>query len=104
VNEGTCDSVPDILTPSTYNLPPMANASSPHEVMAGDVVQLDGGGNADPDGDTLSCSWSILSRPEGSMAFLVDPIVACPAFEADVESDTGLPYFSGRDFNSHDGI
>jgi hypothetical protein len=69
------------------NNPPIADAGRDRRVLIGTVVQLDGSGSRDPDGDTLSFSWEILSRPQGSAAALSDPASATPNFTADLEGE-----------------
>lgn len=52
------------------NVPPVANAGAAQKVLVGSTVTLDGGGSSDANGDALSYSWSILSRPASSNAML----------------------------------
>ncbi len=66
---------------------PVADAGADSLAHVGETVQLDGSGSADADGDMLSYSWSILSKPPGSAATISDPIAAAPTFVADVEGD-----------------
>ncbi len=48
------------------NEPPIADAGGPYNVREGGSVVLNGTGSSDPDGDTLSYSWTILRAPGGS--------------------------------------
>jgi hypothetical protein len=66
------------------NVPPVADAGEDQTVAAGDQVILDGSASADPDGDDLSFSWSLLSVPEGSLAEIASPAAAETTFIADV--------------------
>ena len=63
VNDGTVDSAPDVVSISTQNQRPVANAGPSQTVAAGAPVQLDGSGSSDPNGDALTFKWSLLSRP-----------------------------------------
>ena len=69
VNDGKVDSTADTVTISTENSAPIADAGKRRNVRVGDTVALDGSQSTDPDGDPLTYSWSLVSRPEtGSMA------------------------------------
>src|SRR5262249_38453289 len=48
------------------------------------IVYLDGSGSSDPDGDPLTFSWTIVSKPPGSSAQISDPTAVRPNFVADV--------------------
>ncbi|MGR9053515.1 MAG: PKD domain-containing protein [Gammaproteobacteria bacterium] len=68
------------------NLPPIANAGPDQnlDLSSGPVlVQLDGSGSSDPEGQPLSYYWA-LSAPAGSNAVLDDYILPNPSFTADV--------------------
>lgn len=67
------------------NLPPVANAGSGQNVIAGStVVTLDGSRSTDPNGDALRYAWSLTGRPAGSNAALSDPASPRPTFVADL--------------------
>jgi K319L-like, PKD domain len=68
VNDGKA-SQSDQCTVSV-NSAPTANAGPDQSVSVGDVVQLDGSSSSDPEGDNLSYSWTMSSRPTGSAATL----------------------------------
>ncbi|MCI0745045.1 MAG: HYR domain-containing protein [Verrucomicrobia subdivision 3 bacterium] len=59
-----------ILTPSSGNQPPVANAGSDLTVECGTATRLDGTASSDPDGDTLTFAWSEGGVSLGSGAAL----------------------------------
>ena len=83
VNDGTIDSDPDIVTISTQNSKPVAQAGPDQSVFVADTVQLNGGGSSDVDDDLLTYDWTLLSVPDNSTATLDDPASQIPSFEAD---------------------
>jgi probable HAF family extracellular repeat protein len=70
--------------PEPVNHPPIANAGPDQSVVEGDTVLLDGSASYDDDGDELSYSWSIESKPPGSNAVLSDSSTVNPSFIADL--------------------
>jgi hypothetical protein len=87
VNDGVTDSLPDTVQVSTANSPPVANAGANQTAFAGDTIVLDGTGSTDVDGNALTYSWSLTSRPPGSTATLQDPTSANPSFVIDAFGD-----------------
>ena len=83
VNDGFLDSETDIVLVATENSAPMADAGADQMAVVGDTVNLDGSGSGDADGDPLTYQWAIVSRPDGSLATLVDPMAVNPAFVPD---------------------
>ena len=78
-----------------YHLPPepqtpIANAGKDRNVIAGGSAMLDGGASYDPDGDPITFSWTVMSRPAGSAASLSDPTSATPEFTLDQAGDYAL--------------
>jgi subtilisin family serine protease len=65
------------------NHPPTANAGSDQTVYTTELVRLTGAGSSDVDGNSLTFSWSFISRPAGSSAALSDPFAVNPTFTAD---------------------
>ena len=70
------------------NLPPTADAGPEQTVREGAVVQLDGSGSSDPDGDTILYRW----EPPTGVA-IPNPDARAPSFTApDVTSDTAYTF------------
>lgn len=85
VNDGQVDGPADQVVINTQNSPPVANAGPDQTVTTQSLVQLDGSASTDVDGDALTYSWLMASRPAGSFATLSDPTVVNPTFTADVK-------------------
>lgn len=83
VNDGKVDSQPSTVTIKTENTPPVADAGPNQTVSVGAVVQLNGGGSHDADGDPLTYRWALTVTPSGSAAKLSDPGAVTPTFIAD---------------------
>ncbi|MEQ1870843.1 MAG: PKD domain-containing protein, partial [Vicinamibacterales bacterium] len=65
------------------NTTPVARAGDSQAVASGALVTLDGSGSNDADGDALTFKWTLLSKPEGSAAALLNPGLSAPTFTAD---------------------
>ncbi len=87
VNDGIVDSAVDIVTATTENSGPVADAGLDQTVAVGDLVTLQGGGSSDADGDPLSYLWSLIAVPATSSASLSDSTAVSPAFTPDVPGD-----------------
>lgn len=70
VNDGAADSAPDYVILATLNTRPAADAGPDRAGSAGETVTLDGAASRDADGDPLTYRWSLVARPEGSLAAL----------------------------------
>jgi hypothetical protein len=62
------------------NTAPTADAGGPYAVSEGATTGLDGTASSDPDGDSLSYSWTITGTDYG--ATIQDPTTATPTFDA----------------------
>lgn len=69
------------------NIAPTADIANVPVVALNSTVALDGRNSIDPNGDALSYSWTFLSRPAGSQAFLSNANIAQPSFIADIGGD-----------------
>ncbi|AYA63330.1 PKD domain-containing protein [Alteromonas sp. RKMC-009] len=89
VNDGTTDSESDdvIVTASTENSAPVAEAGATQNVTLATLVTLDGSASSDADGDTLTYSWTIASAPEANTAVLGGATTAAPTFTPDAEGE-----------------
>lgn len=71
VNDGKVASAADtmVVTAATGNRAPVAtNAGADQSVVTGVQVTLNGNGSNDPDGNSLTYVWSLVSKPAGSAA------------------------------------
>src|SRR6185503_8143244 len=57
---------PPQVPPPVTNRPPVANAGADLSGLVGASLGLSASSSSDPDGDTLSYSWVILSGPVGA--------------------------------------
>ena len=71
-----------------FDQPPVADAGEDQTVFVDELVQLDGIGSYDPDGQSVSdYSWSIETTPNGSTAELDSPLSISPTFVPDIAGD-----------------
>lgn len=70
-----------IITATVGNAPPVANAQN---AVIGKSITFDGSASTDANGDTLTYSWTLTTKPTGSLAILSDSTSAKPIFTADV--------------------
>lgn len=70
--------------PPSANQPPVAQAGADQTVSATIGVTLDGSASTDPDGGTISYTWSLTAQPAGATASLDDATAAGPTFVPDL--------------------
>ncbi len=83
VNDRVVDSAPDVVTISTENSRPVADAGSDQTAPVGATVTLDGGGSHDIDHDPLTYLWSLTGKPANSAAELIAGNTLHPSFSLD---------------------
>lgn len=86
VNDGKVSSAPSTVTVtvSVANAAPVANAGIAQTVVTGTTVTLDGSASRDANGDALTFTWTLTSRPTGSTALLTGATSVKPTFVADI--------------------
>jgi hypothetical protein len=80
------------------NLPPIPDAGSNFSAQLGDSIFLDGSASYDPEGQPLTYSWVLGSRPPGSTATLQGANTVSPDFVGDVVG------FYVVNLHVHDGV
>lgn len=74
-----------VVTVVDANVPPVADAGPAQQVAIGATVVLDGSRSRDANGDTLVYVWSLVSRPAGSAARIINAAGSTASLVADVE-------------------
>lgn len=82
--KASSEAVTVTITASILNAVPVANAGLTQSVKTGASVRLNGSASSDADGDALSFSWTLTTRPAGSTATLLFATNATPSFIPDV--------------------
>ena len=70
VHDGTMPSAPNTVIISAVNVAPVAKAGPDQFALAGTLVTLNGNRSSDVNGDLLTYSWSLITKPAGSAAVL----------------------------------
>lgn len=105
VSDGTSTSDPATATVNYVNSAPVANAGNDQDVPPENmVVQLNGDGSYDPDGDVLTYAWTFLDVPTGSTVddSSIDTTSPAPYFYFDVVSNS-QPYVLQLTVTDEDG-
>ena len=86
VNDGQTNSPADqvVITVTTVNSAPTANAGIDIQISKDTLVNLDASASSDNEGDSLTYSWTIDTAPAGSTASMSDSTNVSPSFTADV--------------------
>jgi hypothetical protein len=73
------------ITVVSANTAPTADPGNDRIVPVGTFIPLDAAGSSDPDGDLLSCGWSLALKPAFSTAAFSDTTQHTTSFTADRE-------------------
>jgi PKD repeat protein len=84
VYDGQLYSNPDTVVVNAVNNPPIANAGPDREAVVGVIVNLNGSGSSDSNGDALTYQWCVVSAPSGSAAAINNPTSPTPTFTPDL--------------------
>lgn len=86
VNDGKLDSTASTVTVtvSAANAAPVANAGAAQSVLVKSTVALNGAASSDANGDTLTYTWTLTSKPEGSTTALANTTSVNPTFVPDM--------------------
>ena len=89
VNDGELESESDTIsvTASTENMAPVANAGIDQNVESSSLVNLNGNGSSDANGDVLTYNWVIETAPATSSAALANNDSIAPSFTPVVDGD-----------------
>lgn len=85
VNDGTLNSNVDTVLINVGNTAPKAEAGAPQIVAVDTHVMLSASNSTDADGDDLTFTWSITSKPASSNAALAATNTLTTSFTADTE-------------------
>jgi Putative Ig domain/PKD domain len=84
VNDGNSSSLPSTVMVTTANTAPVANAGPNQRVSVGSLVQLNGSGSTDVNGNPLTYQWSLnTTGAPGSKAVLSSANIVNPTFTVD---------------------
>jgi len=91
VNDGTFNSGIDTVIIEVFNTAPVAHAGDDITISdVGGTANLDGSLSTDPDGTPLTYTWTVINRPSGSNAQIVNPTSDKPTFTPDKKGGYGI--------------
>ncbi|NJC28229.1 PKD domain-containing protein [Neolewinella antarctica] len=97
------DSVTQEVSTDTVNVlvsaPPVAVAGEDITVDLGARPAINGRSSFDPEGDRLAYAWTLVSKPEGSVAEVEFPTLSLPILDPDVRGTYALELVVSDKFN-----
>lgn len=81
---GGGSSTPSSPSTSATNIVPVANAGTNQSITAGTIVTLNSSASSDGNNDPLTYTWTLNSKPAGSLAALTSTKLAQSSFTADM--------------------
>ncbi|MHC1725307.1 MAG: PKD domain-containing protein [Syntrophobacteraceae bacterium] len=87
INDGIQNSAPDTVVISASNSRPVAEAGPNQTAPVGATVTLNGSASSDGDGNSLTYSWALTTKPPGSSAILLNPASVSPTFSIDLPGE-----------------
>ncbi|WP_281556469.1 PKD domain-containing protein [Thalassomonas sp. RHCl1] len=95
-----------VITVSTDNMAPVADAGDDQQVGVHESVNLDAGGSSDPEGGQLQYSWEFISKPQGSSSYLDSDNQVNVSFIPDLAGEyvLSLKVFDGYTFSEADNV
>lgn len=70
--DGAMLAEPAVIEVEVLNSPPTAAITGPAQTFVGETATLDATTSSDIDGDPLNYAWSLITKPDGSSAVLLD--------------------------------
>jgi hypothetical protein len=83
VDDGVLSSAPDMVRVIVSDGVPIANAGPDQSLHWGQTANLDGTNSVDPDGGALTYTWTLTTRPTGSVAALTGGTTSTPSLVCD---------------------
>jgi hypothetical protein len=87
VSDPWVSSAADAVIVSFENIAPVADAGINQSCVIEETVVFDGSGSTDPNGDSLTYSWQIAAKPEGSTAQLNNASSVNPSLQPDLPGE-----------------
>lgn len=97
---------PSVVSVSSENAAPQANAGDDQIIIISDTAFFDGTASSDADNDLLSYSWTVLSAPVGSSATLIGSTSDAPTLTPDLAGlfEIELVVSDGFDVSAPDSV
>ncbi|WDE13155.1 PKD domain-containing protein [Thalassomonas haliotis] len=108
VSDGALTSEADqvVITVSSENMAPVADAGADQAVGVNESVSLDASGSSDPEGGQLQYDWDFISKPEGSDSAFDNDNLVNASFVPDLAGEyvLSLKVFDGYTLSEADNV